>query len=64
MFLVIEMRFVRSACFLETTMKKKLSKEQQRLIDFLDKAIAEYTAKYGNDYEEWYEMMRQERTNL
>ena len=43
---------------------KKRSKEQQRVIDYLDYAIAEYTAKHGNDYEEWYEMMRQERTNL
>lgn len=45
-------------------MKKKRSKETQRLIDYLDKAIAEYKARYGNDYDERYEMIRQERTEL
>ena len=45
-------------------MKKKLSKEEKRFYEYLDKAIAEYTAKYGNDYDEWYEMMRNERTEL
>ena len=43
---------------------KKRSKEQQRVIDYLDYAIAEYTAKHGNDYDEMYEMIRQERTKI
>ena len=37
--------------------EKKRSKEQQRFIDYLDKAIAEYTAKHGNDYDELYELI-------
>jgi hypothetical protein len=45
-------------------MKQKRSKEMQRIIDYLDKAIAEYNAKYGNDYDERYELIRQERTEL
>ena len=43
---------------------KKLSKETQRVIDYLDKAIADYKAKCGNDYDERYELIRQERTEL
>ena len=45
-------------------MKKKQSKEMQRIIDYLDKAIAEYKAKYGDDYDERYKLIRQERTDL
>lgn len=45
-------------------MKKKRSKEQQRFIDYLDKAIAEYTAKYGNDTDELYELISLERTKI
>ena len=44
--------------------EKKRSKEQQRFIDYLDKAIAEYTAKHGNDYDELYELIEIERTRL
>ena len=43
---------------------KKRSKEQQRVIDYLDKAIAEYTAKHGNDYDELYKTIRIERTEI
>lgn len=44
--------------------EKKRSKEQQRFIDYLDKAIAEYTAKHNNDYDELYELISLERTEI